>query len=236
MLCYDLSDLAKPKCLSEQVIRYNATCGCLAAGHLYLGGWLEEQKPKNTEDKEQHSEATPLPAAVQKWSRVLHYLIEGETEDTGAIGVFDVADPTKVKEVSSLPVSRPVFHIFASPRNQKLLASLDADCTAHVCSSNHTTVNGKSAFISLAKPTQPRLIKETNDSGGRASTLLTTKQESYLVCDGMAFSIHYHELCEAYSFLSPGSTLDGFPYHGDSDGTYAVLPLDYAAVVVRIRE
>ena len=30
--------------------------------------------------------------------------------------------------------------------------------------------------------------------------------------------------------------LDGFPYHGDSDGAYAALPLDDVSIVLRLKD
>lgn len=229
LLCYDLSDLSKPRCVSEQAIRYRARCGCLAAGYLYLGGAVDW--PEGMEDGKGRAEATTLIGTARRWSRSLDYVMASE-----GIGVFDATDPTKVKEVSFLPMSQTVYHVFALPGDHELLASLDADSACYTVSSDHITVHGKSAFISLAKPIQPALVKESNESGGRMAVLLPTQHDNYFVCDGVTFAIQNQQLHEAYSFFSPGGTCDGFPYYGDSDGTYAVLPLDYSAVVIRVND
>jgi len=199
LLCYDLSEPSKPKCLGEKVIAYDGIAGCIAAGCLYVGGSKKTDAASST-----------------------------------GIAVFDIANPADPKEVYFLPLKNHVYQLFALPGNQ-LLASLDADSPSPVASLGDTAVRGNSAFINLKKPKQPVLDKELKQSGGRSSTLLSTKQGNYFICDGIVFLIHGQRLRQMYPFDTSGSMLDVFPYHGDSDGDYATLPLDHAAIVVRIR-
>ena len=198
LLRYDLGNPAKPKYLGEKAVKYECFAGCVARGHLYIGGFRE-----------------------------------GDSANSSGIAVFDVGNPFDLKELHFLPLSTVPYHLFPLPDNQ-LLASLDADSSVHTLSPNNMTVHGNSAFVDLAKPTQPVLAKEMKGSGGRTSTVLSAKHGDYFVCEGAVFSLHDHQLGEIYSFSSPGSSDDGFPYHGDSNGSYAVLPADNAAIVLRI--
>jgi hypothetical protein len=205
LLSYDLSVPSKPKYLGEKAIRYDGSVGCMAAGHLYLGGSKE-----------------------------------GDSASSWGIAVFDVANPADVKELYFLPVAKPIYHLFPLPGN-RLLASLDVDSSFRIFRSSSRsvrsfTIRGNSVLIDLAQPTHPVLSRELKDLGGRAATVLSTKQGDYYVCSGAIFSLNGRQERQVYSFFPPGTTCDGFSYHGDSDGTYAVLPLDDAAVVLRIKK
>ena len=160
------------------------------------------------------------------------YVAEINVERGGreGIAVYDVADPRDIKEVGFTPTRRATYHLFSLPGN-RLLASQDGDSLFHVAWGN--TVYGNSALFSLAKPTQPALLKEFANSGGRTAALLSMENQQFLVCDGALFAIGAEDLKKCFSFSSDGSTLDGVPYHGDSSGSYASLAMDNRAVVVR---
>jgi hypothetical protein len=128
--------------------------------------------------------------------------------------------------VAFVPVSQAIYHVFALP-GKRLLASLDGD--------SRTNDRGKTALFSVADPKHPVLISEVTERGGRAATVFSTKDGSYFVCNGAVFSIRGQELVTALSFDSGGCTISGYPYHCDSDGTYAILPLDDITAVLRLR-
>ena len=127
---------------------------------------------------------------------------------------------------------------------------MDGQSAVHIMSANNITVHGKSAFVDLNNPTKPSLIKEIDNSGGRTSQLFSTKQGNYFVCNGVVFSIDKSfdleaagdrvpkvlSLSKTHTFFPPSATLDGSPYHGDREGDYVILPLDRAAVVLRVEK
>ncbi len=160
------------------------------------------------------------------------YVAEINVERGGreGIAVYDVADPRNVKEVGFTPTREGPYHLFSLPGN-RLLASQDAESRFQISFGN--TVHGTSAFFSLARPTQPALLKEFASSGGRTAAFLSIENQHFLVCDGGVFAIGDKDLKECFSFYSDGSTLDGLPYHGSSSGPYTSLAMDGRAIVVR---
>ncbi|MHB1033935.1 MAG: leucine-rich repeat domain-containing protein [Pirellulales bacterium] len=190
ILTYDLSQPSSPKPLAEQTTEYDACAGCVAAGHLYVGG------SKTVGSKEQHG-----------------------------IAVLDVANGAHLKEVAFLPMSQAVYHVFALP-GKRLLASLDGD----------SLVNdpGKVALLDVADPAHPVLLKETR-CGGRAATMMSTKEGPFFVCRNLVSLIRGPNLFMNFSFDCQRGTCSGLPYRGDSDGTYAALPLDEEAIVLRVK-
>jgi hypothetical protein len=157
------------------------------------------------------------------------YIGGGKRTASGAqegIAVFDLADASHLKEVAFVPVSRPIYHVFALP-GKRLLASLDGDTL--------TNNPGKTALLDVADPKHPVRIKEVNGRGGRAATVLSTKDGNYFVCKRAVFLIRDQDLVRAFSFDADLFAGNGFPYHCDSDGTYAALASDDIAVILRLR-
>lgn len=165
--------------------------------------------------------------------------IEAGPEGGQGIAIFNVADPANIKEVSFVPTTRAPYHLFAL-REGRLLVSFDADSRIQ----RGRKVHGNSAVFDISNPEEPQLVFEQSDSGGRAATVLAIGEKEYFVCNGAIFSIRADELKTATTFsrlppfgsgfLFGGSTLDGAPYHGDSDGIHAALALDSVAVVIRV--
>jgi hypothetical protein len=92
------------------------------------------------------------------------------------------------------------------------------------------------ALLDVANPKHPVLMKEVNHCGGRAAMILPIKDRKYLVCDLVVFSIRGQNLASKFTFVHDGSTISGFPYHCDTDGNYAALPLDEVAIVLRLKK
>ena len=156
-----------------------------------------------------------------------------EHSDQSGIAAYDVADPRNIQEVGFTPTRRVPYHLFQLPGN-RLLASQGADSRFRISFGN--TVYGNSSLFSLAKPTQPVLLKELADSGGRTAALLSAKNQHFLVCNGAVFVVGAEDIKKCSSIPSGGACLDGQPYHGDSNGVYAALATDLMAIVVRMRE
>ena len=141
-------------------------------------------------------------------------------------------------QVRAEGVGKDPYHLFALSSN-RLLASLAADSLRH----SGPSVHGNAALFDISEPSRPRLLYEQRDAGGRASSVLPTPAGEYFVCNGAVFSVGddkletaatFSELRRLGRFMSlRGSTLDGAPYHGDSDGLYAALAMDHVAIVIR---
>jgi hypothetical protein len=164
--------------------------------------------------------------------------------DRQGIAVYDASDPKNPKEVGFVPTSRAPFDLFQVPQ-EGLLACMDSDSPTHSRSPRNITVSGNCALLDITKASRPVVIKEFPGAGGGSATMLKDGQKSYLVCDGVIFSVEERALQETFSFLPPSVTpngriyhgwrLDGTPYHGDSDGLYAALAYDGVAVVLKLR-
>jgi Tfp pilus assembly protein PilF len=165
----------------------------------------------------------------------IHLYVGNDRSGQRGIAVFDASHPDSIKEVGHVRDHRLPYHLFALPGNM-LLGTYDARRSGpHIRTMSNITVDGTSVLFSLAKPTSPVPVREFPDSGGRAATVLATEDGKYLLGDGVVFAVADQRLKECFSFYMDGSTLDGFPYHGDSVGPYAALPLDCLTVVVRVK-
>jgi hypothetical protein len=174
------------------------------------------------------------------------YLYVGEIRLNGTgrqgISIYDVSEPTQIKEVAFVSTTRAPYHIFGISPTQ-VLTSLEGDSRPHVVTPDNITVNGNSAWFNTTKASQPVLVKEFSEAGGTPTTVLTSEGKEYLVCQGVVFSIEMESLKRCFSFqagcVSPdhilyhGTTLDATPYHGTSDGMYAALPLGDVTIVLR---
>jgi hypothetical protein len=199
ILCYDLSDRWKPRCIGETATEYRGRAGCISDGFLYVGGSKETDPEKR----------------------------EG-------IAVFDSTHPSTLRELAFVPVSRAIYHIFITPRNQ-LLASLDGDSLTYSYSPPSRYPYGKAALFDITKPTRPCLVKELKYSGSRVATMFSRSGASYFVCEAAVFLVRGQDLEKVYSFWDCGSTFSGFPYSGDSDATYVALPNDEGIVLLKYK-
>jgi len=154
-----------------------------------------------------------------------------ERNDRDGIMVCDITNPKDPQEVGFVTTTRTPYHLFPVPE-KGLLASLDADTTSNSFTGANVQVHGNSAIFSTKDPARPALAGEFRRSGGRSATALLVNDQAYLVCEGVVFRISDSRLERVFSFF-PGSTLDAFPYHGDSDGEYAAVVSDAAVFVLR---
>lgn len=155
-----------------------------------------------------------------------------KAKEEEGIAVFDAADPANLKEISFVKLSQAVYHVFAVSEN-RLLASMDDDSLAHYSSDNDYRIAGKSALIDISNPSQPVVVKEIPDSGGRVATVMKIKEETFFFCHGGIFAVRKDDLELVDAFFPVGSTGDGFPYHAANDGTTAALPLSNLILVLR---
>jgi hypothetical protein len=240
---YSLKDPKKPACLSRcepkskksysiaAIVRAGTRAFAIGDRVLLCYDLADPAKPKCLGEKATAYDGCSACVAAGRL-----YLGGTRTKDAGGsagVAVFDIANPADPKDVYFLPMTGRVYQLFALPGDQ-LLASLEGDSPQDAASPKKPAVCGSSAFLDLSKPERPALAKEIRQSGGRISSLLSTKRGEFFVCGGMVFLVHGQRLRQMYPFDMPENKLEAFPYHGDSDGEYVALPLDDSAVVIRI--
>ena len=191
LLSYDISEPAKPKFVSAMETHRYGWSGCSAGNFLYVGE------------------------------------IKLDARGRQGICVYDVSTAARPREVTFVPTWLAPYHLYAVS-GDRLFACLDSDSLYHSVSSDSITVPGNSALFSLKRAAQPVLQKKFSKSGGRSAAILSTGVKTYLVCEGVVFSIEKTDLKRCFSFATAGlthdslpyagSTLDGAPYHGTSDG------------------
>jgi hypothetical protein len=157
-----------------------------------------------------------------------HYLYIGGTSSDGiGITIYDIFDPTHLKNVGFVATTRKPWHLFALP-DKRLVECEDSDARIRF----GTGIYGHAALYDLKDPTRPRRISERNQAGGRVAALLKLRDRWFLVCDGGVLGIEKDGFKNVYSYSSAGTTLDGLPYHGDSAGGCAALALDRVTVII----
>ena len=149
------------------------------------------------------------------------------------IAVYDTSNAKQLTERHFIATSQTPYHIFVNRENH-LVACLGSGSRWHIVSAKNITVNGKTAVFKLGQSGAPELHAEIKGSGGRAATSARYRGATYLICNGLVFSSKSEVLRKAYSFFPYGSTLDGSPYHGGSDGAYAALATDQDICILRI--
>lgn len=148
------------------------------------------------------------------------------------ISVFNVRDRNRLQYVGFVPTTKTPYHVFALP-GKRLLASLDADTRFRFYFGAGGAVHGKSALLTIKEPTAPRLLEEIGGSGGRTSIVMSFADKQFFACNGNVFSIGAESLTPQFPFFPHGSTLDGLPYHGDTDDKYAAIAMDSVTMVLR---
>lgn len=156
-----------------------------------------------------------------------HLYIGGKTASGTGITVYDLTEPTHLRNVGFVPTARVPFQLFALP-DKRLLVCEDSDSRFQF----GTGIHGRAALYGLEDPTRPRRISERDRAGGRAATLMKLGDRWLLVCDGGVLAIEKDGFTDVFAYVSAGTTLDGLPYHGDSAGANAALALDRTTVVI----
>lgn len=160
--------------------------------------------------------------------------VGGSDQNHKRIGifVFDVRGHNRLQYVGFVPTTTTPYHMFALPE-KRLIASLDADTRFGFYAGAGGAVHGKSALLTINEPAAPRLLKEIANSGGKACIVMPFADKQFFVCNGNVFSVGVDSLTPRFPLFPHGSTLDGFPYHGDADAKHAAIALDGVIVVLR---
>jgi len=158
-------------------------------------------------------------------------VISTKRGEQNGISVWDISDPAKPREIEF--VSTPEYleekdHLFAVGKNV-LLAAVGYG-GLHIGSKVH----GSAALFDLSNPEKPVLVGSFAEAGGRTAAVHRTSSGTFLVCNGWIFEVGQQRQTTVQEF-SGGSTLDGAPYHGDTQGPYVAIATDDEAIVVRIR-
>jgi hypothetical protein len=139
--------------------------------------------------------------------------------DQPGIAVYDISNPSLLKEVGFKPTGAIPYHLFTLGSG-RVLAMQDG---------------GKSSLFDISKPDKPVLVKSFDRCGGRAAAVFHRRDENFVLCNGGVYSASGNSLERCFSFPR-GHLLDGAPYHGSCDGNYACLATDNKVVVLRVEE
>lgn len=153
----------------------------------------------------------------------------GEDPAKTGVGVYNISKPDDIQRVGFMPTKTLAYAVHPL-RDGRILASLDFGSLVLRGPGPH----GSTVLMGLADPAHPNVLAEAPSSGGRASVVMTTQSQEYLVCDGAVLELQGNSLVRAFPLYTNGSTLDGAAYHGDASGVYAALALDGRAVVIKL--
>jgi hypothetical protein len=148
------------------------------------------------------------------------------------ISVYDTTELASLKPLGFTPTGGSPYHLFGLA-NDRVLASYDSAAIVQWQGSSRPRVWGNAAILEQAGPGQLATVAEFTDMGGRAATYFANEQGAFLVGNGAVFRVEQTGIKRSFSFDRSGSTLDGAPYHGASDGQYVALATDTATFVLR---
>ncbi len=154
------------------------------------------------------------------------------------IAVYDAANPKAVVERHFVPTERSPYHVFVNGDGY-LLACFDSKSSwsfRFLVGRHNVTVDGSTQMFELHDNDPPKLAATIKNSGGRAAVLTHHRDDSLLICNGVAFLSKSDELKKNYSFFPTGTTLDGFAYKGDHCGQFAAITADHDVNVFLLGE
>lgn len=159
------------------------------------------------------------------------YVGEAAIGGTGrrGIAVYDVSDPSRLREAGFAPTERAPYHLF-SAGGGRLLATFSDPSPLEP----EPRVYGSAAIFGLDRPERPERIKDMERVGGRSAVLAGGGGDPFLLCNGGVFALAGDGVSRAWRFPPAGTTRDGFPYRGDAAGDWAALVLDGGVLVLRV--
>lgn len=165
----------------------------------------------------------------------LLYVAESTCGGNGRQGIatYHRTASHSLREVAFTATAQAPYHLFLDSK-RNLLACLDSGNWFDFWTSSNIRVAGRAAVFQIQEDGGLNLLKELGSCGGRAATVIETGGNKRLLCNGTIFASPWTSLHREVSFLPYGSALDGFPYNGGSDGTYAVLATDSDVAVFRV--
>lgn len=159
--------------------------------------------------------------------------VSRQPKNRTGIAVYDVSNPSAITELHFVQTARPAYHVFVN-RDRYLLASLDSKSRFHYVSGRHITVAGSTQIFELDGKNAPNSVAIIDSSGGRSALAMDYGDTTIMICNGLAFASKNRTLTKSYSFFPNGSTLDGFPYHGDHYDQHAAIVTDNEITVFEI--
>ena len=239
---YNLDDPSKPKLLgnfgsplatdSQSIVRAGKHVVILGDGQISSYDFSDPNSPKHL---------ATLDNGRGNWNGCsqgnLLYVCEVSRRRNHRMGiaVYDITNPLKLTEQNFIETNRTPYHVCINTDGH-LLASLDSSSFFHFFTNRHITVNGSTQIFQV---NNDQVLKPTGivgSSGGRSVHTMNYADTTIMICNGLAFRSKNAELQQIGSFFPYGTTLDGFPYHGDHDGPYVALATDNELSVLRITE
>lgn len=237
---YSLDDPGKPKLLekigstlatnSQSIVRAGQLVFVLGDGQISSFDFSEPNSPKHL---------ATFDNGRGNWNGCSdgHFLYVCEVprgwNHRMGIAVYDLRNPLKLTELNFIKTIRTPYHVSINSGGH-LLASLDSSSFFHFTTNRHVTVNGSTQIFQIAND---HVLKPTNivdSSGGRSVHTMNYLDTTIMIYNGLVFQSKNAELQQIGSFFPFGTTLDGFPYHGDHDGPYVALATDNELSVLRI--
>jgi hypothetical protein len=151
---------------------------------------------------------------------VARYLYVGGRDDNkdACVIAFLVTNDGHLQQVGLVKLPQMPYHLFQLSQD-KLIATTDSD-TAVV--------------VNIADPTSPQILRLSESTGGRSCALVSTAKSQVLIDRRFVTLIEAEQTRHLVPGYSIGSCADGFPYHGDVQGTHAVIATDRCAVVYEV--
>jgi tetratricopeptide (TPR) repeat protein len=146
---------------------------------------------------------------------VAQHRLATEKGSRDGIAVYDLADPGALKELGFVETPASPYHLL--PAGKDRLAVLMDD---------------RAQLFSLADPLKPAALGQPVATAARCGAVLPVDDRSYLITGRDVFRLEDKALIPVGGF-SAGGNYDGAPYHGCSEGGYAVITLSEAVVVLR---
>jgi hypothetical protein len=160
-------------------------------------------------------------------------LCVGDRKHLGKVGIaiFDVSNPSQIREIGFAPAQRTIYGAAAISHNQ-VIVSMDPNPFV----STESLVHGAAALYDVTKPDQPVVVESFRDIGGR--TTLTVPQRGGALVFSIGAIHHFtHRNIEArLIFDRPGTNRDGFPYHSDTAQGYVALTTDQEIAILKLRD
>jgi hypothetical protein len=150
---------------------------------------------------------------------------KGET----GISIFDVSDPSHLREIGFAPAKRTVYGAAVLGEN-RLFVSMDAN----PFDMSQSLTFGEAAIFDVARPEEPSLVGAIRDIGGRSSAVVPRDGGALVISNGAVHRVMDRSIDTLLRFERFGTNRDGFPYHADYSQGLVAIATDQEITILRL--
>jgi peroxiredoxin len=220
---YSLKDPAKPgrlgrfgpaeRARSQALIRHHDRAILIGPGNLAVFDIADPTKPRYL--------GSTKPAGFQ-WNGcvlgdrlyVAEILMPSAKGSRNGIAVFDLADPSNLKELAFVPITEGPYQLLP------------------VGTDRFIALTSGTAQLFNTADVKPTPLGKPQAVFGRTGAVLSSDGKSYLITVNNVLRIDAQELVRIGNYRGGGNA-DGFPYQASVQRVYAIIPAHQMAVVLR---